>query len=199
MGQNLHLLVLLFSLFQMCTDDCASDMKDNRFQNPQPIPTFQLESVFGKNVLSNQDLQGQYVVLDFFFTRCPSICPKMTANMARIQEELKGIDGFSMVSISIDEKRDSRSMLRQYAERFEADTTKWSFLRGTRDEVFDLANAFKLGVSESDLPTSGGFEHSGTFLVINPDGKVSYHVKGDGSNDQEIDDLICFLKNELTH
>ena len=72
-------------------------------------------------------------------------------------------------------------------------------LRGTRDEVFDLANAFKLGVSESDLPTSGGFEHSGTFLVINPDGKVSYHVKGDGSNDQEIDDLICFLKNELTH
>lgn len=199
MRQNLHLLVLLFSLFQMCTDDCALDMNGHRFQNPQPIPTFQLESVFGKNVLSNQDLQGQYVVLDFFFTRCPSICKKMTANMARIQKELKGIDGFSMVSISIDEKNDSRSILRQYADGVQADTTKWSFLRGTRDEVFNLANAFKLGVSESDLPTSNGFEHSGTFLVINPDGKVSYHVKGDGSNDQEIDALICFLKNELTH
>ena len=93
----------------------------------------------------------------------------MTANGAH-SRGIERIDGISMVSISIDEKRGSRSMLRQYAERFEADTTKWSFLRGTRDEVFDLANAFKLGC-RSDLPQV--VLNIVEPLVINRDGKVS--------------------------
>ena len=69
-----------------------------------------------------------------------------------------------------------------------------TFFRGSREEVFGLADALKIGVSESDLPTSGGFDHSGTFLVVNPDQKVTYFVTGDGTEDHEIDDLICFLQ-----
>ena len=80
---------------------------------------------------------------------------------------------------------------------YEADTSTWSFLRGSREEVFRLADALKIGVAESDLPTSGGFDHSGTFLVVTPDQKVTYFVTGDGTEDYEVDDLICFLKQAL--
>ena len=63
--------------------------------------------------------------------------------------------------------------------------------------MFRLADALKIGVAESDLPTSGGFDHSGTFLVVTPDQKVTYFVTGDGTEDYEVDDLICFLKQAL--
>ena len=199
MIRSVFLIIFVFVLLMGCSDNCSVDMSSHSFENPQSVPNFKLESVFGKSELSNEDLYGQYVVLDFFFTKCPSICPKMSGNMKRIQQELSDLEGFSLVSISIDEKRDTRSTLREYAQRFEADTNRWSFLRGSRDDVFGFATALKMGVSESEAKLTGGFEHSGTFLVISPDGKVTYHVKGDGSEDHEIDDLICFLKSELTH
>ena len=53
-------------------------------------------------------------------------------------------------------------------------------------------------MSESDLPSSGGFDHSGTFLVVTPDQEVTYFVTGDGTENHEVDDLICFLKQVLT-
>ena len=95
-----------------------------------------MESAFGQAIVAQEDLANQYVVLDFFFTSCPSICPKMSGNMQRIQQELKDLGGFSLVSISIDERRDTVQRLREYATLYEADTNTWSFLRGSREEVF---------------------------------------------------------------
>ncbi|MGB1119533.1 MAG: SCO family protein [Chitinophagales bacterium] len=192
------LLCLSLLMFIGCDKECDVEIAAYQFKDPQPLPSFTLESAFGQPEITQDDLTNQYVVLDFFFTSCPSICPKMSGNMQRIQQELKGLDGFSLVSISIDERRDSIQRLRQYAALYEADTNTWSFLRGSREEVFRLADALKIGVAESDLPTSGGFDHSGTFLVVTPDQKVTYFVTGDGTEDHEIDDLICYLKKALT-
>lgn len=181
-----------------CDKGCDVEITAYQFQDPQPLPSFTLESAFGQPIVTQDDLDSQYVVLDFFFTSCPSICPKMSVNMQRIQQELKDVAGFSLVSISIDERRDDIQRLREYAVLYEADTSTWSFLRGSKEEVFGLADALKIGVSESDLPSSGGFDHSGTFLVVTPDQKVTYFVTGDGTEDHEVDDLICFLKQALT-
>ena len=184
-------------MFLGCDKECDVEITAYQFKDPQPLPSFALESAFGQSIVTQDDLTNKYVVLDFFFTSCPSICPKMSGNMQRIQQELKGLDGFSLVSISIDERRDDVQRLREYATLYEADTSAWSFLRGSKEEVFGLADALKIGVSESDLPTSGGFDHSGTFLVVTPDQKVTYFVTGDGTEDHEVDDLICFLKKAL--
>lgn len=192
------LLCLSLWMFTGCDKDCDVEITAYQFKDPQPLPSFALESAFGQSIITQDDLAKQYVVLDFFFTSCPSICPKMSGNMQRIQQELIGLDGFSLVSISIDERRDDIQRLREYAALYEADTNSWSFLRGSREEVFRLADALKIGVAESDLPTSGGFDHSGTFLVVTPDQKVTYFVTGDGTEDHEIDDLICYLKKALT-
>jgi len=185
-------------MFIGCDKECDVEITAYQFKDPQPLPSFALESAFGQSIITQDDLAKQYVVLDFFFTSCPSICPKMSGNMQRIQQELKGLDGFSLVSISIDERRDNIQRLREYAALYEVDTNTWSFLRGSKEEVFGLADALKIGVAESDLPTSGGFDHSGTFLVVTPDQKVTYFVTGDGTENHEIDDLICYLKKALT-
>ena len=192
------LLCLSLWMFIGCDKECDVEVTAYQFKDPQPLPSFVLESAFGQAIVTKDDLANQYVVLDFFFTSCPSICPKMSGNMQRIQQELKDLGGFSLVSISIDERRDTVQRLREYATLYEADTNTWSFLRGSREEVFRLADALKIGVVESDLPTSGGFDHSGTFLVVTPDQKVTYFVTGDGTEDHEVDDLICFLKQALT-
>ncbi|MEC8033207.1 MAG: SCO family protein [Bacteroidota bacterium] len=191
-------LFLSLWMFIGCDKECDVEITAYQFKDPQPLPSFALESAFGQSIITQDDLAKQYVVLDFFFTSCPSICPKMSGNMQRIQQELKGLDGFSLVSISIDERRDNIQRLREYAALYEADTNTWSFLRGSKEEVFGLADALKIGVAESDLPTSGGFDHSGTFLVVTPDKKVTYFVTGDGTENHEIDDLICYLKKALT-
>ena len=198
MTKYLPLLCLSLWMFHGCDKECDVEITAYQFAYPQPLPSFTLESAFGQSTVSQKDFANRYVVLDFFFTSCPSICPKMSMNMQRIQQELKGVDGFSLVSISIDERRDNVQRLREYAALYEADTSTWSFLRGSREEVFSLADALKIGVSESDLPTSGGFDHSGTFLVVTPGQKVTYYVTGDGTEDHEVDDLICFLKQALT-
>ena len=191
-------LCLSLLMFIGCENECDVEITAYQFKDPQPLPSFALESAFGQSIVTQDDLANQYVVLDFFFTSCPSICPKMSGNMQRIQQEVKGLDGISLVSISIDERRDTVQRLREYAALYEADTSTWSFLRGSREEVFRLADALKIGVAESDLPTSGGFDHSGTFLVVTPDQKVTYFVTGDGTEDYEVDDLICYLKQALT-
>ena len=198
MTKPFPLIVLCLGALLACDMECVEDMSSYQFKDPQPLPSFALESAFGQAIVAQEDLANQYVVLDFFFTSCPSICPKMSGNMQRIQQELKDLGGFSLVSISIDERRDTVQRLREYATLYEADTNTWSFLRGSREEVFRLADALKIGVVESDLPTSGGFDHSGTFLVVTPDQKVTYFVTGDGTEDHEVDDLICFLKQALT-
>ena len=182
-----------------CDKECAVDISAYQFEQPQPLPSFTLESAFGQPTVTHQDFANQYIVLDFFFTSCPSICPKMSENMRRIQEGLEGLEGFSLLSISIDERRDNIQRLREYAALYEADTSTWSFLRGSKEKVFELADALKIGVSESDLPISGGFDHSGTFLVITPDNQVTYFVTGDGTENDEVSDLVCFLQQALMH
>ena len=191
-------ICLILWMLLACDKGCDVEITAYQFQDPQSLPSFTLESAFGQPIVTQDDLADQYVVLDFFFTSCPSICPKMSVNMQRIQQELKDVAGFSLVSISIDERRDDIQRLREYAALYEADTSTWSFLRGSKEEVFGLADALKIGVSESDLPSSGGFDHSGTFLVVTPDQEVTYFVTGDGTENHEVDDLICFLKQVLT-
>ena len=197
MSKYLTLLCLSCWLLVACDKSCAVNMSTYAFERPQPLPSFTLESAFGQPEITQDDLTNQYVVLDFFFTSCPSICPKMSQNMRRIQESLEGLQGYSLVSVSIDERRDDVQRLREYAALYGADTSTWYFLRGSREKVFGLADALKIGLSESDLPTSGGFDHSGTFLVVTPDQSVTYFVTGDGTEDNEVDDLICFLQQTL--
>ena len=101
-------------------------------------------------------LQNRVIVADFFFTRCPNICPKMTENMAKLQQSFshykqgrKVIDSsiVRFISFSIDPERDSVAALKKYADKFGVNHDNWWMLTGNKKNIYDFAlNEVKLGL-----------------------------------------------------
>src|SRR3989338_6925740 len=81
----------------------------------------------------SEDLKGKVVIASFFFTRCPTVCPKL---MQAMQEERKRflnlLDQVAFVSISIDPEYDSAQALEAYRHQHDFD---WTFLTGSMEQV----------------------------------------------------------------
>ncbi|MFM1794140.1 MAG: hypothetical protein RL642_525, partial [Bacteroidota bacterium] len=120
---------------------------------------------------------------------CPSICPKLTRNMKRLQDAFKKTDTIvRFVSFSIDPERDSVSKIKAYGDRFSIDHDTWWMLTGDRKEIYDIAlNEFKASIAaEGNIDT--GFIHTEKFFLIDRD-KV---VRGwyNGLDSVNLDKLI---------
>ena len=122
--------------------------------------------------ITNHDYKGKVYIAEFFFTSCPTICPKMTKNLVYLQKQLKDEKDFGIVSFTITPDRDNPTVLKQYAEHYNVTNPDWNFLTGDRNQVYDLANkGFNLYAAENpDAP--GGFEHNGHFALIDKEGFI---------------------------
>lgn len=113
----------------------------------------------GNKVSLNKTLAGKIVVIDFFFTRCPSICPRLTANIRLLQkafmkkpfmENSLGND-IQFLSVTVNPEHDSFPVLRAYADRFGANHDHWWFLTGNKKDIYNLArNELRLSVQPGD-------------------------------------------------
>jgi protein SCO1 len=133
------------------------------------------------------DIKNRIIVADFFFTRCPSICPYMTKNMARLQrsfahhnEGRRVIDSsiVQFLSFSIDPERDSVAALKKYADRYGANHDNWWFLTGPKKTIYDFAlNELKLGLVDGEgVDTS--FIHTQKFVLLDKDHIVRGYYNG---------------------
>lgn len=122
--------------------------------------------------VSLYDIKGKVIVLDFFFTRCPTVCPQMAKAMKRLQDSFgnyrrKKSDTsiVQFVSISIDPIHDSVSQLRKFADKHKINPDNWWLLTGDRKEIYDFAlREMKANVADADVDTS--FIHSLDFFVL---------------------------------
>jgi protein SCO1 len=152
-------------------DNVSSNKKSNDLMTIGPAPKFELTDQNGKKI-SNQDYLGKVYVVEFFFTSCPSICPKMNLNMIDIQNKFFGNPNFGIASISIDPLHDTSEILKEHAEKIGAKATNWHFLTGDKDYIYSLANkGFNVFVGQNSK-ISGGFEHSGLFALIDKKGNI---------------------------
>ncbi|MEN2488175.1 SCO family protein [Flavobacterium sp. B11] len=136
-----------------------------------PAPKFELTNQDNIKV-SNETYKGKVYVLEFFFTTCPSICPKMNMSMLEIENTFFGNPNFGIVSITIDPKHDTPQVLKDHAKLLGVKSSNWNFLTGDRNVIMDLSNkGFNLYAGENDK-VSGGFEHSGLFALIDKDGNI---------------------------
>lgn len=152
-----------------------------------PLRNFTLTDQYGEQFQS-KDLRGKMMVVDFFFTRCPGICPKMTNQMKRAQtvtEDLK--KDVQFVSVSIDDQ-DSSSVLRAYIEKFGINDENWSFVHGNEKYIRGVGYDYKVNVFESDVPADSGFIHSEHFLLL--DGLGYLRGMYNGTETEEVDKLI---------
>ncbi len=148
----------------------------NKFKTPQlitigKVPSFEFTNQNGK-LISNSFYNNKVYVVEFFFTTCPTICPKMNENMVTIQNEFYAHQDFGIVSFSINPKYDTPKILKQYAKDNGATLKNWNFLTGDQDKIYDLANnGFTLYAGENS-DAEGGFEHSGMFALIDKQGNI---------------------------
>ena len=121
-------------------------------------------------LISERDYLGKVYVVEFFFTRCPSICPIMTENLLALQEAFKNEEDFGVASFSITPDYDTPAVLKTYAEKQGIKDMDWHLLTGDKEIVYELANTgFNIFAAENpDAP--GGFEHSGLFALVDKEG-----------------------------
>ena len=139
------------------------------------------------DTISLYDKKGKIIVADFFFTHCGSICPKLTANMAKLQQSFirggdtrKKIDTsiVQFISFTVDPERDSVRALKDYADRFGVNHDNWWMLTGSRDSIYKFAFE-ELKVDKfSTEPINPDFVHTSRFVLIDKEYMVRGYYNG---------------------
>ena len=136
-----------------------------------PAPKFELTDQNNK-LISNKEYAGKVYVLEFFFSTCPTICPKMNLNMLTIENAFFGNPNFGIASITINPENDTAEVLKEHAKKLGVKSSNWHFLTGDKTKIFELANkGFNVYVGQNSK-VSGGFEHSGLFALIDKNGDI---------------------------
>ncbi|CAM3489899.1 Thioredoxin domain-containing protein [Flavobacterium longum] len=135
------------------------------------VPAFELTNQEGQKI-SDKSYLGKVYIVEFFFSTCPTICPKMNRNMVDIQNMFFGNPNFGIASISIDPTHDTPQVLKDHAKLIGAKSSNWHFLTGDQQYIFDLANKGFNVYAGKNPKIPGGFEHSGFFALIDKKGNI---------------------------
>jgi len=194
--------ILLFIGFMFALNKLIpgfSDVKMPVLSNVQP---FSFTNQDGKQVTEN-DIRGKVCVVEYFFTTCKGICPKMNRNMKTVFEKFKNENNFMILSHTVDPDTDSVGRMKQYADSMGADSKKWVFLTGRKDSLYSAA---RLSYLLDDPKNNNGnmeeqFIHTQFFALVDKNGSVRRiydGLKQDELNElmKDIDKLLAEQGNE---
>lgn len=153
------------------------------------VPNYAFTNQLGRTVQLD-DLKGKIVVANFFFTRCPTICPKLTEQVKLLHENIKSsekvgnrqADFIHFLSFSVDPERDSVRNLKKWADRFQINPDRWWLLTGEKKDIYDLSiDELKLGlVDGKGIDTS--FFHTDYLVLLDRNRNIRGYYHGLDSN-----------------
>jgi protein SCO1/2 len=127
-------------------------------------------------MIGNEDFKGKVHLAEFFFTRCPTICPVMNKNMKVLDDRFGDRQDFGIASFTIDPDNDKPYVLKKYAEAYEVKSQNWHFLTDKKSTVYELANTGFSIFAGINPAVAGGFEHQGYFALIDKQGYIRSRV-----------------------
>ena len=134
------------------------------------VPSFQFTNQNGQPFGSVQ-LAGKIWIADFIYTTCPGPCPMISNRMSELQKPLEKTD-VHLVSFSVDPEKDTPEVLRRYAERLQAEPSRWDFLMGPRSAIYKLSHdGFKLAISDGS-EAQGIPVHSTRIVLVDRHGQI---------------------------
>lgn len=134
------------------------------------VPSFQLVNQNGQPFGSAQ-LAGKIWIADFIFTSCPGPCPMISMRMSELQKPLDKT-GVHLVSFTVDPDKDTPEVLRDYAEKLQAQPTRWDFLTGPKSAIYNLSHdGFKLAVADGS-DEAGIPVHSTRMVLVDRHGEI---------------------------
>ena len=143
------------------------------------------------DTVTQEDVRGQILVVDFFFTRCATICPLMTTNLQRIHDRLSPGAPVRILSHSVTPVADSVSVLNAYAEKHNANPDRWWFLTGPKNHIYELARrSYFSCLDEGD----GGFQdfvHTENVVLVDDHGRLRGFY--DGTDSKAMSRLLSDL------
>jgi protein SCO1/2 len=144
------------------------------------------------------DMKGKIWIADFFFTSCPTICPKMTEQMKRLNGMTKDLnDHIQYMSFSINPKYDTPTQLRKYIQLHKIKAKNWQFFTGNEARTHELGiNNFQIFAGQ-DASAAGGYAHTGAFALVDKEG----YVRGVylGTDPKEVNKLEKDLRKLLKY
>ncbi len=165
------------------------------------VPDFSLIERSGKPIKLS-DLHGKVWIASFIYTTCKETCPVQSAEMAKLQADLKERQNFRLVSISVDPERDTPQALSLYADQFKADPDRWLFLTGQRKEIRRLAQeGFRLSavpVSRNSGSDGNVIFHSSRLVLVDPKKEIrGYYDSSDSESLLRLNrDLKTLLRKD---
>lgn len=142
------------------------------YKNIHEISGFSFQNQEGE-IVDNERLAGKIHVVDFFYTSCPSICPKMTSNLSKVMQEFRTDPDVMLLSFSVMPWVDSVSVLKSYADIKGIDANRWHLLTGPQEEIYELARTSYFAEKEIGMSKDvNEFLHTENFILIDEKGRI---------------------------
>jgi len=158
------------------------------------VPEFQFMDQ-DSNLINSETVKGKVYVTDFFFTTCPTICPRMKDQMLRVYEEFKTEPNIKIISHTIDPEHDTVPLLNNFAyNKLGIEKGIWHFVTGQKETIYDMAYKYMVTAGE-DGTEPGGYVHSGKFILVDQNN----HIRGfyDGTDPLTVSDMMRDMKTLL--
>lgn len=157
------------------------------------VPPFSFIDQYGRP-FTEENVKGKIRVVDFFFTRCTTICPRMSVQMQQLQLKLDdpAFKDVVFLSHTVDPENDTPEVLREYARKLEVDTARWKFLTGHAPDIYRMGNAGYLLSALEDSANVERFVHDSRFVLVDKEG----HIRGfyEGTEAEGMNALAADLK-----
>lgn len=147
-------------------------------------------------IVSNKTVKGKVYVVEYFFTTCGTICPKMNNEMQRVQKAYSQNSKFAILSFTVNPEIDTVEQMKRYADAHNANANQWHFLTGDKKDLYHLARTsfFVLKPAEAqNLGDAGSdFIHTNNFVLIDQLGRIRGYY--DGTSPKKVDELISDIQ-----
>jgi len=147
--------------------------------------------------ITDKDIEGKVVAVEYFFTTCTGICPRLNNNMRKLYNEFKNDNGFLILSHTCDPATDSVARLKKYADSMQVNTARWQFLTGRKDSLYYMAReSYKIDdPANNPQNIEDDFLHTQFIALINKEGKVTKIY--DGLKQSELSEMSKEIKRLL--
>jgi len=148
--------------------------------------------------ITEKDVAGKIYVVEYFFTTCKGICPKMNENMSTVYQAFRGNGDVMILSHTVDPRKDTVQAMKAYSLKYDADPKQWLFLTGDKKELYDMARFSYLVTAVDDtaqVDIQSDFIHTDRFVLVDRTG----HIRGqyEGTDKGSVNQLIGDVKKLL--
>lgn len=199
LNSSLRMFILVhFISMSSCKHEKLPILGQRTFENNDTIyaktPDFEFENQFGQ-LITKDSLKEKFHIANFFFTSCPTICPKTIRSMMRIADHFKGNKQLVFINFSIDYRKDTVQKLKSYYEKLNHPLDQFHLLHiPTKEKIKEVSEKY-MSIAAEDPDAPGGFDHSGWILLSDAD----FHLRSYclGTDDKDVDRFIKDIQTLL--